>query len=98
MHAGKGWDEDGAKFIKQLEPNADLTEPYEPGSVVAVFRIKEACVVSRLVVDRWAFGPVCWLVEGLVWLPKSVPVTGHQKFWNLPSDVEKLVRSQLCES
>lgn len=44
---------------------------------------------------RWAFGPVCYVLRDVHALLEPVPCRGWQGFWELPFEIDALVRKQL---
>ena len=45
----------------------------------------------------WYFGPVGWLFDSAIALPRPVPAKGALGLWHLPADVEREVNAQVEE-
>lgn len=46
---------------------------------------------------RWFFGPVGFVLDDIVRLPRPIEIKGALGFWKLPDDVERQVLDQLQE-
>ena len=68
------------------------------GVVVATCQLVDCVRVESLGMweDGWsqsphAHGPWCWLLGDIQRLESSVPCSGRQRLWNLPSEVSALL-------
>lgn len=95
IHAGKKWDVAGAKWIESQNLGysfADfLPEPEHPTGLICIARYLRSITESN---DPWFCGPVGWVFDKVIDLPKPISCRGQQWIWSIPEDV----RSQLSEA
>lgn len=91
IHAGKGWDKQGAAWlISQMAGALDVpTQAEAAQGIVAVARLGEVVQDSQ---DEWFMGPFGWRLHDVEVLPQPVPCRGAQGLWKLPEDVRLAVR------
>ena len=106
IHAGKKWDRNRLEFIRGVYDGLLPTKLYcdlaESGAVTAVARVianvtsaeeAEAAVPGH---GKWFMGPYGWVLEDVRLITPAIECRGYQKLWNLPPDVESLVRGRLA--
>lgn len=103
LHAGKGWDESGAAFMRGLGVPQPVIDRSEPSRIVAVVKINAKWERGTLRTadpdfpydSPWLFGPWAWWVSDIQVLRTPVPCNGHQGLWRVPEADARLVRSQV---
>lgn len=96
LHAGKTWDEDGAKFIGKLWPQLPPRYFNLKSYILGVARVVQAVPVEDLDgSDPWSFGPWCWQLADVVQAVPQIYCDGHQGLWALPLHIEQALRP-LC--
>lgn len=103
LHAGKGWDEHGADFMRGLGVPQSVLDRSEPSRIVAVVQIRDKWQRGETMLmdpdfpkdSPWLFGPWCWWIGDVQVLRTPIPCSGHQGLWRVPAAEAKLVRSQV---
>jgi hypothetical protein len=100
LHASKRFDDKVTwDFIKRVGGVVCPPMDAHPYGIVGVLTITGFYLADHpdLFSPRspWAFGPVCWKLANVRALPEPAFCKGAQGFFDLPSDVEAQVRSQL---
>lgn len=101
LHAGKTWDYDGARYIRAEHPSMPPTEHGHPLGIVGVATVRVAMDTehARLGYPEqavWIFGPFCWVLEGVIALPKPIACKGAQGLWPVAADIERQVNEALA--
>lgn len=106
LHAAKSYDPgiavEQARRELGLPPEGKLPR----GVMLGVARIAEVLIFGEVRTkiaagaiaadqERWAFGPLCILLEDVRPLASPIPCRGMLGFWHLPADVEAAVVAQL---
>lgn len=102
VHAAKSWDADAVAFIARAAP--DYTPPdHARGALIGTARIADVLIfgeVARKVSadqQRWAFGPLCIVLDQVVAIARPIPCRGMLGFWTLPCEVaEQFAAQQLA--
>ncbi|MEV1003321.1 hypothetical protein [Nonomuraea sp. NPDC050202] len=99
IHAGKPWDEYGAADPRIIAAAGQFVGPllrderFVFGAIVAVADLVD---VVRDSSSPWAAPGQChWLLANVRPIAEPVPCRGWQNVWDVPPDVEALVRAQL---
>lgn len=96
IHASKGWwDVDWSLWRREWASSSMLKSDYPRGCVVGVAHFSgvrtfhEAVPVDLIVAElgRWAFGPVCYLIDDARALPTPIPAKGALGLWRPQPDV-----------
>ncbi|SEU46341.1 ASCH domain-containing protein [Nonomuraea wenchangensis] len=99
IHAGKHWDEIGAcdwRVMEAARSEMPLTADDPRFVFGAIIAVAELVDVTRDGPAPWAEpGQVHWLLAGVRPLADPVPCRGWQNVWDVPPDVEVVVRAQL---
>lgn len=93
IHAGKTWDEDGARFLAENGVAVGAREDHHFGAIVGVATLRTwSSLPGHFPADqdRFFFGPVGWLLEN-VRAVAPIPRRGYQQLWQLPREVERLL-------
>lgn len=92
IHAGKTEDSEDANLMI-----ANIAGKFPPANsqqgIVGIARIAAVVKESR---SPWFVGPVGWVLTDRKKFIDPVPCRGMQKLWQVPADVEALVRVQLA--
>lgn len=99
IHSGKHWDKDGDKFLRTVGINGRCyyfrDDNCTPGQIIAVVRFGPAVKESN---SGWFSGPYGWPVT-MIWSfaqnPTQALCDGKQGIWELPREVDRLVRAQM---
>lgn len=90
MAMRNGWTEAGfADVLEQARaesPSESLIPAIHTGAIVGTAKIAQV----REPIDereRWALGPLCWVLEDVRRLQAPIPCRGRQGVWNLPDAV-----------
>lgn len=104
IHAGKKYDEKAAEFIVKVAGLDEIPkEPYPPGSIVGTVIVEgfyrldgqtQLFDPTTAEISEWAFGPVCWKWSGIEELAVPIECRGHQRLWDVPEAVERLIAEQ----
>ena len=100
LHAAKSWDADAVPFIQSAAP-AYAPPDHARGAMIGSARIVDVATIEwwrdsgKLVADqeRWAFGPLCILLEDVRPLHRPVPCRGMLGFWTVPAAIERAMWS-----
>jgi hypothetical protein len=97
LHAGQYYDKGGAEWMRDMGLYDPPGPEASPQGVVGVFRISG--VRREDYDDPWFFGPFGFMLQSVQRLERPIACRGGMKFWNLPDDVERWVRSTVvcCE-
>ncbi len=103
LHAGKGWDRDGAAFILGMVSSPTIWAQCHARSMESAGLIVGTAIVAgwrrvgQMEAEQpkgWAFGPWAWWLEDKRVLPDPVPCKGALSLWRVPPDVEARVLAQ----
>lgn len=103
IHAGKTVDREFANdpYVRQLLGD----DPLPTGAILAVGLLKGVerteLIRLRLTFQEITFGDYspgrwAWEFEAMIMLPDPVPCRGNRMLWELPPDIEKLVRDSVA--
>jgi hypothetical protein len=99
IHAGLRWDEIGAADPRIIVAAGQIAGPllsdarFVRGAIIAVVELVDVVRDSSSV---WAEPGQChWLLANVRPIAEPVPCRGWQNVWDVPPDVEALVRAQL---
>lgn len=100
IHAGKGFDNDGYQFIRELLPSLPvqlaLPKPveFQRGGIVGSAVIRDVVKASD---SRWFFGPVGFVLQGAR-AERFTPLRGQLGFFDVPDravmDAEKILTEE----
>ena len=103
VHAAKSWDADAVAFIAYSAPS--YTPPdHARGALIGTARLVEVLTFRDLEAGRvkiaadqirWAFGPLCIVLDQVAAIPTPIPCRGMLGFWTLPADLEAQLATQL---
>ena len=98
LHAGmRLWPQ--AEIIRELWPACPSGEQLSYGSILGLWQYGGSFQHAELSnPGPWAFGPWCLKVDCVIRFSKPIPCLGHQGWWFLPEDVERLVRQEWGKS
>lgn len=108
IHAGKTFDDEGARWIA-CDLGLSVPPRYaHPEGIVGVVTVLDVLDESDLYTaqtmldrypgqERWFFGPFGWVLADVLRLAKPVPCRGMQGLWTLPDVVHREVARQVGE-
>lgn len=108
IHAGETYDEDGARFIRDLGVVPPSAGDCPGGVILATAKVVEVLHVEmdpmwRTTIDlwrpgqsQWGFGPWVWLLDEITPI-EPVRCRGARRLWTLPAEVEAEVRRRRGE-
>lgn len=85
MHAGKNYDHDGARWMRERGLYVPPPPEDSPQGIVGVV------IFDRVVVEHkspWFFGPHGWHISDVFALPVTLSCQGKQGLWNVPPAIE----------
>lgn len=99
LHAAKSWDPDAVAFIASAAPSYG-PPVHARGALIGTARVVEVATLEwwrdsgKLPADqqRWAFGPLCILLDEVRALAAPVPCRGMLGFWVVPAELEAAAR------
>lgn len=89
IHAGKGTDLDGVKWLLQEGFVETFSEEARKAGVIVATAVVEGYVYKSK--DKWFTGPVGWCLRDVDVLPCGVPCRGMQGLWTVPKDLEQWI-------
>lgn len=106
IHAGKRWDDEGAKKIEQVLDRRLTREDVAFGAILAtaeLYTVVSTGHAARLTAgdgqEVWFSGPYGWILRDVRMLKHPIPCRGFQGLWSYDklisgSDVQRLVGDQ----
>ena len=88
LHAGKKYDHDGARWMRERGLYVSPPPEESPQGIVGVI------IFDKVVVEHsspWFFGPFGWHISGKFALTEPIPCFGKQGLWNVPPEIEKMI-------
>lgn len=87
LHAGRKYDHDGARWMREMGMYDPPSPDDSPQGIVGVV------VFDKVVVETpspWFFGPYGWHISKKHARIKPIHCRGKQGIWNVPPEIEKL--------
>ncbi len=82
IHAGLRLDDDAVLELGHAYPRLQplLGGRHHRGFALGVARVSRALPVDQ-VIDAFAIGPWCWMIDRVLQLPEPIPAIGRQGLW-----------------